>query len=96
MYQNKDKNIIIKANAFGKDSASPVNLYLRYGFLPLKVSLEDIEKHKIKTSKGTRIDPSYHVIMYLPKDAVLYDILKKICPKYEIDGISPKWFKRID
>ena len=73
-----------------------VNLYLRYGFLPLKVSLEDIEKHKIKTSKGTRIDPSYHVIMYLPKDAVLYDILKKICPKYEIDAISPKWFKRID
>jgi len=96
LYQNKDKNIIIKANAFGKDSASPVNLYLRYGFLPLKVSLEDIEKHKIKTSKGTRIDPSYHVIMYLPKDAVLYDILKKICPKYEIDAISPKWFKRID
>ena len=73
---SEDKDRV--ANAFGKDSASPVNLYLRYGFLPLKVSLEDIEKHKIKTSKSTRIDPSYHVIMYLPKDAVLYDILKKI------------------
>ena len=94
--KKNDKNIIIKANAFGKESGSPVRLYLRYGFLPLKVSLEDIEKHKIETKKGLRLDPSYQVIMYLPENAILYESLRKIAPKYAIDTILPQWYIKTD
>ena len=74
---NENPNIIIKANAFGENPASPVNLYLRYGFIPLSANLDEIKQHTIKTQKRNRIDPNYQVVMYLPKDAILHSIIKK-------------------
>ena len=71
------RNLVIKAAAFGENPVSPINYYLRLGFLPLGVTFEDIEKHKIQTSKGVRISPDYRILMYLPSNAVLYDLQEK-------------------
>ena len=71
------RNLVINAAAFGENPVSPINYYLRLGFLPLGVTFDDIEKHKIQTSKGVRISPDYRILMYLPSNAVLYDLQEK-------------------
>lgn len=70
-------NIIIKASAFGDNPVSPINLYLRQGFIPLDATLDDINKQKTNTPKGKRINPDYHVIMYLPENAVLHKLIEQ-------------------
>ena len=42
---NGDKNILTVALAIGENSASPVHLYQRMGFKPLKDSINEIESH---------------------------------------------------
>ena len=76
--KNGDKNIVQKAIAFGTDSYSPVNLYLYWGFKPLSADLEQIEKSRVKTAKGMRIDPKMPVVMYLPEDALLYKYINRL------------------
>lgn len=95
LQNNGDKNILTIALALGKNDSSPVNLYLRLGFKPLKDSVQDIDTHKIRTYKGERLDPKYKVSMYLPEDAVLYDIIKKDSSLDEIYSVKPDWFKKI-
>ncbi len=78
LQKNGDKNIVQKAIAFGTDSYSPVNLYLYWGFKPLSADLEQIEKSRVKTAKGMRIDPKMPVVMYLPEDALLYKYINRL------------------
>ena len=73
----KNNNILAIAQAIGKDSKSPVNLYLRAGFKPLRMTIEEIEQHTIDTPKGKRLDPKLAVSMYLPKDAYIYQIIRR-------------------
>lgn len=93
--KNGDKDILTVALAIGENSASPVNLYLRMGFKPLKGTIQEIESHKINTNKGDRIDPKYKVTLYLPEDAPLYEIIKNNSTLNEINKINPNWFKRL-
>jgi len=92
--QNNDKNIIIRALAIGEDSQSPVDLYLKSGFIPIKKTIQDIEQHRIETPNGKKVDPKYEVTMYLPQDAHIYDIIEKFPFTNEINTINPNWFKR--
>lgn len=94
LMQNNKKNIIIKANAFGENSASPVHLYLRYGFKPVNTTITEIESHQIPTKRGLRIDPKYNVVMSLPEDAILYKLLRNNPMLDEINKASPCWFNR--
>lgn len=88
--QKGSNNILIKASAFGENSKSPIHLYEFFGFKPLKATEEEIEKHKVQTSKGYRLDPSYRIMMYLPQNAILYSVLNRIAP-LEISKINPNW-----
>ena len=85
LFMNNKFNIITVAKALG-DSQSPVNLYLRNGFVPFKVTKDDIDKHMIKTQKGLRIDPNFAVPMFLPKK-ILEIIVKNHSYFDEIDKI---------
>lgn len=85
-------NILIKASAFGKNPKSPIHLYAFFGFKPLNITEEEIEKHTIQTSMGPRLDPNYKIMMYLPKNAILYAILNRI-PPLEISQINPNWLQ---
>lgn len=86
------RNVIVKASAYGENRVSPFNLYSRYGFKPLSATTEEIETHKIPTSKGLRVNPDYPVLMYLPEDALLYKISRDKSNLDEINKISPGWF----
>lgn len=86
------KNILIKASAFGENPQSPIHLYELNGFKPLGIKNEEVERHAIQTANGSRLDPNYKIMMYLPPDAILYDTLNKISP-LEIDQINPNWLK---
>lgn len=85
-------NILIKAFAFGKNPKSPIHLYAFFGFKPLNTTEEEIEKHTIQTSKGPLLDPNYKIMMYLPKNAILYNVLNRI-PPLEISQINPNWLQ---
>lgn len=85
-------NILIKASAFGENQKSPIHLYELFGFKPLNVTKEEVEKHTIQTTKGHRLDPNYRIMMYLPQDSVLYSMLKKLEP-LEIAKVNPDWLK---
>lgn len=85
-------NILIKASAFGKDPKSPIHLYSFFGFKPLNITEEEIEKHTIQTPKGPRLDPNYKIMMYLPQNAILYALLNRI-PPLEISRINSKWLQ---
>ena len=73
----KRQNILAIAQAIGDNSSSPIHLYLRAGFKPLNMTLEEIEEHIVNTKKGRRLDPKLTVLMYLPNDAYLYQIIKR-------------------
>lgn len=92
LIQNKDKNIVIKANAFGSDKKSPINLYLRQGFIPLDSTINQIMQHKIQTNKGMRIDPNYTTVMWLPENAIIYNYAKTV----NFEPLFQNWFCRID
>lgn len=93
LQKNNDKNIVQKAIAYGDDPYSPVNLYLYYGFAPLSADINSIEKSRVQTPKGLRIDPNIPVVMYLPKDAVLYKYLEKM--PFDVNNeLGEKWFYR--
>lgn len=85
-------NILIKASAFGKNPKSPIHLYESFGFKPLGMTEEEVEKHVIQTNKGLRLDPKYKIMMYLPQNTSLSYILNKI-PPLEITKTNPDWFK---
>ena len=86
------KNILIKASAFGDNPKSPIHLYETYGFKPLGTTEEEIKKHTVQTIKGSRLDPNYRIMMYLPQNTELYSILNKI-PPLEITKTNPDWLK---
>lgn len=90
--QKKLNNILIKASAFGENPKSPIHLYESLGFKPLSITEGEVEKHTVQTSKGSRLDPNYKVMMYLSKDAVLYSLLNRT-PPLEIDKTNPNWLK---
>lgn len=92
LIQNKDKNIVIKANAFGSDKKSPINLYLRQGFIPLDSTINQIMQYKIQTNKGMRIDPNYTTVMWLPENAIIYNYAKTV----NFEPLFQNWFCRID
>lgn len=85
-------NILLKASAFGENAKSPIHLYEFFGFKPLNITKEEVEKHTVQTVNGRRLDPNYRIMMYLPQNAVLYSILNKLAP-LEISNINPNWFK---
>lgn len=93
--QNGDQNILVRALAIGENSSSPVDLYLKSGFIPFKKTLQDIESHRIETPKGNKVDPKYEVTMYLPKNARLYKLIEKNSFLDDINNINPNWFKRL-
>ena len=63
-------NVIIRAEAFGENPKSPINMYLRWGFLPLDKTLGDL-----KAAKGQKLAPNISSVMYLPENAKFYNII---------------------
>lgn len=85
--QNNCKDIFMSALAIGEGKHSPLPLYLRAGFKPLSHTMEEIEK---ATSNLQRWDPQIPVFMYLPEDAMVYQILEKEQPLKEINSFTRK------
>ena len=57
----------------------------------VRISQKIPAKRIIKTPKGQRINPKFTIPVYLPKDAKIYEILKKYNGLDEIDKIHPNW-----
>lgn len=93
---NIKRNVVVRASGYGKDRVSPFNMYSRYGFKPLSATADEIDAHKISTSKGLRLNPDFPVLMYLPEDALLYRLLRDRPDLDEINRICPGWFNLND